>query len=45
MDNIDLEILDLFNRYLVWIKSNSLTDTLDSYNFYTSHIEKVEFSK
>ena len=45
MDKIDLEILDLFKRYLTWIRSNSLTDTLDSYNFYTSHIEKVEFSK
>lgn len=45
MDKIDLEILELFKRYLLWIKSNNLKDTIDNYNVYTSQIEKVEFSK
>lgn len=45
MDKIDLEILDLFKRYLTWIRSNNLKDTIDNYNSYTTHIEKIEFKK
>ena len=44
MDRIDLEIVALFKRYLKWIKSNKVKDTLDNYNFYISNIEKVEFN-
>jgi hypothetical protein len=41
----DLELLDLFNRYLDWIQDNNLKDTLDNYTIYVTNIEKFNFNK
>ena len=41
----DLELLDLFNRYLDWIQDNDLEDTLDNYTIYVTNIEKFDFNK
>ena len=41
MDNFDLMILDLFKRYLDWIRNNNLIDTLDNYIIYFQQIEKI----
>lgn len=37
-DNIDKEILDLFNRYLVWLQVNNLKDTIYNYAFYLNKV-------
>jgi hypothetical protein len=41
LDRIDIEILNLFKRYLEWIQNNKFKDTLNNYNFYVSYIENV----
>lgn len=43
MDKIDLEALDLFRRYLDWLKNNNLKDSIDNYGIYFVHVEKVQF--
>jgi len=40
----DLEILDLFMRYLDWIKINNFKDTINNYRVYFEEIEKVQFT-
>ncbi|NOW87934.1 hypothetical protein B0H39_005965 [Clostridium beijerinckii] len=37
----DLEILNLFNRYLDWIKNNNLQDNIDNYRTYFKYIENI----
>ena len=44
MDKTDLEILDLFRRYSAWLKNNNLKDSIDNYEVYFVHIEKVQFT-
>ena len=44
MDKKDLEILDLFMRYLDWIKINNFKDTINNYRVYFGVIEKVQFT-
>ena len=41
----DLELLDLFNRYLDWIQDNKLTETFNNYEMYVTKIEQFDFSK
>lgn len=43
MDNKDLEILNLFKRYLDWIKNNKLQDNIDNYRAYFKYIENIQF--
>ena len=43
MDTKDLEILNLFNRYLDWIKNNNLQDNIDNYRTYFKYIENIPF--
>lgn len=43
MDINDLEILDLFKRYLDWIKNNKLQDNIDNYRAYFKYIENIQF--
>lgn len=45
MNKTDLEIENLFKRYLDWLNINDIEDTLDTYYFYISNVEKIEFSK
>jgi len=41
LDKIDTYVLDLFKRYLAWIKSNKLNDTIHTFMFYVENIEEV----
>jgi len=41
----DLELLDLFYRYLDWIQDNNLKDTIDNYAMYVTDIERFDFSE
>jgi hypothetical protein len=43
LDTKDLEILNLFNRYLDWIKNNNLQDNIDNYRTYFKYIENIQF--
>lgn len=43
MDNKDLEILNLFKRYLDWIKNNKLQDNIYNYRAYFECIENIQF--
>lgn len=45
LNKTDLEIENLFKRYLDWLNINDIEDTLDTYYFYISNVEKIEFSK
>lgn len=45
MDKINLELLDLFNRYKDWIQDNNLEDTYENYYLYVTDIERFDFSK
>lgn len=40
MDRIELDILELFNRYLMWVNDNNLKDNIYNYTFYVNYVEK-----
>ena len=40
-----LEIENLFKRYLDWLNINNVEDSLYTYYFYISNVEKVEFNQ
>jgi len=41
MEKIEVEILDLFNRYLIWVYDNNLKDNIDNYLFYINNIKNI----
>lgn len=43
LDEFDLEILALFNRYFSWLQINNLNDTLANYIIYFNNIEESNF--
>lgn len=42
MDKIEAKILELIQRYSVWIKENNLEDDTYNYLYYIKNVEKVE---
>lgn len=45
MVNKDLELLELFYRYLDWTQDNNLKDTINNYAMYVTDIERFDFSE
>lgn len=40
----DLELLDLYYRYIDWVHDNNLIDTYENYYLYVTGIEKFNFN-